>query len=86
MTLIDQMLGLPTTGRETITAPTNKIIPANGPREHYMRGRYRDGTVKVFERQDSSLLKVLHVANCLIKRAPSAPELAVGAPVEIILI
>lgn len=84
--LIDQMLGLPATARETITAPTNKIIPANGPREHYMRGRYRDGTVKVFDRQDSSLLKVLHVANCLIKRAPHAPEIAVGAPVEIILI
>jgi molybdopterin molybdotransferase len=84
--LIDQMLGLPADARATITAPTNKLIPANGPREHYMRGRYCDGTVKVFDRQDSSLLKVLHFANCLIKRAPHALELPVGAPVEIILI
>lgn len=82
--LLDKMLGLPATARTTITAPTSKPIPANGPREHYMRAAYRDGQVKVFDRQDSALIKVLHSANCLIKRAPNAPQTPVGTPVEII--
>ncbi|NNU80698.1 molybdopterin molybdotransferase MoeA [Halovulum dunhuangense] len=52
-------------------------VPANGPREHYMRARLTetaDGPlVEVFERQDSSLLHVLQAANCLAIRPPRAP-------------
>ncbi|MCF6443595.1 gephyrin-like molybdotransferase Glp [Nereida sp. MMG025] len=84
--LLNKMRGLPAGPRATRTAPTCKPIPANGPREHYMRGRLQDGQVKVFDRQDSALIKVLHAANCLIKRAPHAPDVAIGEETEIILL
>ena len=59
-------------------------LPANGPRAHYMRATLRDGTLHVAERQDSSLLSVLHAATHLVVRAPGAAAAPEGALVQAI--
>ena len=64
-------------------------LPANGPREHYLRGRtHVDGegrlTVQSFEDQDSSLLSVFAAANALIRLMPGAEALETGALVDVL--
>ena len=59
-------------------------LPANGPREHYMRARseWREDGARVvtpLPSQDSSLVAALARADCLIVRAPDAPALPQGA-------
>ncbi|MGR3378503.1 molybdopterin molybdotransferase MoeA [Salipiger abyssi] len=84
--VIRAMLGL---GREPApreSLPLARAIPANGPREHYMRARLGTDGVSVFERQDSSLLSVLGAANALVVRPPNDPARAAGELVEIVRI
>lgn len=53
-------------------APLAAALGPNGPRAHYMRARLQDdGTLHVFDRQDSSLLSVLSSANALALRPVS---------------
>jgi len=59
-------------------------LPANGPREHYMRGRASGGSVEVFDRQDSSLLSVLAEANVLVVRPVDDGARSAGDIVEVI--
>lgn len=64
-------------------------LPANGPREHYVRARLDsddDGRliVLVFEQQDSSLLSVFAAANALVRLSPRAPALDAGALVDVL--
>jgi molybdopterin molybdotransferase len=64
-------------------------LPANGPREHYLRARLdadEDGqlTVRAFEDQDSSLISVFAAANALIRLPADAPALAEGALVDVL--
>lgn len=64
-------------------------LPANGPREHYLRAQlYADDggqlTVKSFEDQDSSLISVFAAANALIRIMPDAPAQAQGARVDVL--
>ncbi len=60
-------------------------LPANGPREHYMRATLLpDGRVTPAERQDSSLLSVLADANCLILRPPHDPDQHAGREVDVV--
>ena len=64
-------------------------LPANGPREHYLRGRLSfdangECTVRTFEDQDSSLLSVFAAANALIRLPPYAPAFAPGALVDVL--
>jgi molybdopterin molybdotransferase len=64
-------------------------LPANGPREHYLRARLDvDGegrqTVKAFEDQDSSLISVFAASNALIRLAPDAAATAAGALVDVL--
>ncbi len=64
-------------------------LPANGPREHYLRARLDvDGqgrqTVKAFEDQDSSLISVFAASNALIRLPPDAPETPAGALVDVL--
>jgi molybdopterin molybdotransferase len=64
-------------------------LPANGPREHYLRARTDvddEGrlVVRVFEDQDSSLLSVFAAANALIRLAPGADALQAGALVDVL--
>jgi molybdopterin molybdotransferase len=63
-------------------------LPANGPREHYLRARLdpsgAENSVRAFEQQDSSLLSVFASANALIRLAPHAPALESGALVDVL--
>ena len=61
-----------------------EALPANGPRTDYMRGELRDDRVLVAAIQDSSMLRTLARANCLVIRAPHAPEAAAGDMVDIL--
>ncbi len=66
-------------------------LPANGPREHFMRAQlYSDAAGGLIARaaadQDSSLVSVLADAGGLMRRLPSAPAAAVGDAVDIIVL
>lgn len=81
--LVARMLGLPDESRLK-SATLQHDMSQNGPREHYMRAIVTDGTVEVFERQDSSLLSVLNAANALVVREPHAAATAAGSTVNYI--
>lgn len=82
--LIRRMQGLPAEPCLREHTHLAEDIPANGPREHYARGRVsREGAV-MFSRQDSSLVSVLVEANALIIRPPRAPAAPAGSPIEFI--
>jgi molybdopterin molybdotransferase len=59
-------------------------LPANGERTDYLRAELRDGAVSASTIQDSSMLRTLARANCLILRAPHAPPANIGDSVEIL--
>lgn len=80
--MIRAMLGFAPGSRERLSAPLAADIPANGPREHYMRGRVENGRITVFNRQDSSLLSVMSEANALIVRPPEDGPRKVGDSVD----
>jgi molybdopterin molybdotransferase len=61
-------------------------LPANGPREHYMRAAVNMGAVTLADRQDSALLSVLTSADALVVCAPNAPKSLAGESVEYILL
>ena len=68
-----------------------EALPANGPREHYLRahvGIDAEGrlTAQAFENQDSSLLSVFSAANALIRLAPDETALDVGASVDVLML
>ncbi len=84
--LIASMAGardpLPAVHRATLGEP----LPANGPRQDYMRAELADGVVRVAAIQDSSMLRTLARSNCLLLRAPHAPAAAAGDSAEILLV
>jgi molybdopterin molybdotransferase len=59
-------------------------LPANGPRQHYLRARTTDAGVAPFDTQDSSLLSVLSEADCLIVQPADDPGRPVGAAVPVL--
>ena len=63
-------------------------LPANGPREHYMRAKIVDvggaRAVEPLPSQDSSLTAALAAADCLIVRPPNALPAAAGEAVAVI--
>src|SRR3546814_4694416 len=64
-------------------------LPANDRRQDYLRATVAangDGrrTATPYGRQDSSMLALLAAADGLIVRAPHAPAIAKGAPVEVL--
>lgn len=76
--LLRAMQGLghhPAPRKSAILAAT---LPANGPREHYMRAQLEDGQIDPADRQDSALLTVLAGANALLVRPANDPERAIG--------
>jgi molybdopterin molybdotransferase len=86
---IDAALGLTAGPRRTRTAFLSHDLPANGPREHYMRAVVSpaaDGIMRceVAENQDSSLLATLARANALAVRPPEAPPARAGSPIAYI--
>jgi molybdopterin molybdotransferase len=85
--LIGKLLGRETPF-ESLDAVLAEPIPANGPREHYMRGLLDQTTgtalVTPFKNQDSGLVKSLQRANCLVVIPADAPALAAGTPVKVL--
>ena len=59
-------------------------LPANGDRTDYLRAELRGGRAFGSTIQDSSMLRTLARANCLIVREPGAPEAKTGDSVEIL--
>lgn len=89
--LLARLTGADDRAAQTITARLAAPLPANGPRQHYMRAttaRDADGTLTVTPAasQDSSLLSLLSQADALIVRPPHAPEVDTGAEVTILLL
>jgi molybdopterin molybdotransferase len=88
--LIEAMLGRdPSLCVATSRARLTRGLPANGPREHYLRARLEvdaDGQqmVRAFEDQDSSLISVFAAANALIRLPADTPALAEGAMVDVL--
>ncbi len=69
------MLGLGQAAAASRTAMLTAPLPANGPRDHYMRARLDGDSVTVFDKQDSALLSVLAQANALaIHKAGEGPR------------
>lgn len=71
------------------SAVTAEDLPANDRREDYLRASLRQDTgngltVSRFPRQDSSMLRLLSEADCLIVRPPLAPALPAGSSVPIL--
>ncbi len=82
--MLDVMRGLPAHTPATRAATLANDIPANGPREHYMRAHDIAGQITVAERQDSGLLSVLSKANVLVVRPPHDPAKCIGDTVQIL--
>jgi len=70
----------------TITARLAQDLPANGPREHWMRAKlaFADGAVSItpYRDQDSSLVSVFAASDALLRRLAGAPALSAGEVVE----
>lgn len=82
--LIRHVGHFPPRQRET-TAIAASTLAENGPRQHYMRGRFDpEGRVAPFARQDSSLQATLAEADCLIVRPPHAKAVEAGESVRIV--
>lgn len=87
---LNAMLGLEKRALTREIVVLAQDIPANGPREHYMRAKLdiQNGTPTCtpFDRQDSSLLSILAQSNTLMVRPANDPEKKAGNTVEIIRI
>lgn len=66
------------------TARLAAPLPANGPREHWMRARLGPDGVIPFPDQDSSLVTVFAAADCLLRRLPGAEAAAPGDEVDVL--
>jgi molybdopterin molybdotransferase len=70
----------------TLTARLEQDLPANGPREHWMRAKlaFREGrvTIRPYRDQDSSLISVFAASDALLRRQAGAPALSAGEVVE----
>ena len=82
--VVNALLGLPRSAQIRQSAPLAQDVAANGPREHYMRAKFHEGRVHVFERQDSALLSVLAKANILAIRPAFAAPAKQGDRIEYI--
>ena len=82
--MLRAMMGLPAMAAQRHRAALTHDIPANGPREHYMRASVSGAQVTLADQQDSALLSVLTSANGLVVRPPNAGALRAGDMVEYI--
>lgn len=85
--LMRAMLGLPQRD-EPALVPCEVDLPANGPRQHYMRAILREtisgASVTPLDDQDSSLTSAFAKANALIIRSIAAPAARKGTPVPVL--
>lgn len=82
--VIRAMQGLEAAPAQAQTTQLAAALPANGPREHYMRAVIGTDGLTAFGQQDSSLLSILSQADALLVRPPHDPAQAVGAAVSYI--
>jgi molybdopterin molybdotransferase len=82
--MVRAMLGLGQAPAPRRTAPLAVDLGPNGPREHYMRARLRDGRLAPDARQDSALLSVLAEADALVIRPPDDGPRRAGDTVDYI--
>ena len=82
--VVRAMLGqtdvVPTPAPRPLAVP----LPANGPRQHYLRARTTKAGVAPFDTQDSSLLSRLSEADCLIVQPPDDPGRPAGTAVPVL--
>jgi molybdopterin molybdotransferase len=64
--------------------PLGEALPANGPRADYLRAELVAGRVHAATLQDSSMLRTLARATCLIVRPPHAPPAQIDDSAEIL--
>ncbi|WP_298674888.1 molybdopterin molybdotransferase MoeA [uncultured Lentibacter sp.] len=82
--VLGAMLGLGQAPAQRFKATLSADLPANGPREHYMRATVAEGQIEAEIRQDSALLSVLARANALLIRPPHDGARAAGETVDYI--
>jgi molybdopterin molybdotransferase len=75
-------------GLRTIKAKLETALPANGPREHWMRAQLSfangEATVQPYRDQDSSLITIFAAANALLRRPPESAPSSAGELVEVL--
>ena len=86
---VHALLGLPADPPSVMQAELGTAVPANDGRADHMRARLHRGEsgaliATPFPVQDSSMLRRLAMAECLVLRPPHAPALQAGAPVPMI--
>ena len=86
---LDRLSGAAPPADAAPTARLGMALPKNDRRQDYLRSRLpraADGTLEVFpfEVQDSSMMRLLAAADCLVVRPPHAPPTAAGADVPIV--
>ena len=86
---LDRLSGAVSAEEAAPTARLGTALPNNDRRQDYLRSRLvraEDGTLEVFpfEVQDSSMMRLLSAADCLVVRPPHAPAIAAGATVPIV--
>jgi molybdopterin molybdotransferase len=84
-----KMLGRADTGTAPKPAVLGRDLGANDKRQDYLRATLTTDAqgrpvATPFERQDSSMIATLARADCLIIRAPNAPQARAGDPVQVI--
>jgi molybdopterin molybdotransferase len=67
-----------------LQAAAGAAIPANGPRQDFMRARFDGGHLLPVSSQDSGALASLNAANALIIRPAFQPEVQPGDPIDYI--
>ena len=70
----------------TVPMIAGEDMPATGSRQEFLRGIQSAGAVSLASSQDSSALKALAMANCLINRPAHSPAVTKGEPVEVYLL
>ena len=73
-----------------ITAVLGHALPANGPRDHYMRAKLDVSTsparVLPIANQDSALVSALAAADCLVLIKANAPAFSAGTSVDVMML
>jgi molybdopterin molybdotransferase len=86
---LDRLSGAVSAEEAAPAARLGTALPKNDRRQDYLRSklaRAADGTLEAypFEVQDSSMMRLLSEADCLVVRPPHAPAIAAGATVSIV--
>lgn len=66
-----------------VMTPAGETLPAIGPRREFLRGVSEGGQVRRASSQDSSALRALASADCLIDRPSGGVEVRAGEPVPV---